>query len=84
MCEVNWPRIAVLTDQPTARVLALAVVLVHEATHGAIFERFIPYDRGRKDRVEALCKKEGQRFRRGAEERMPKVRERVASLLLDP
>jgi len=83
MCEVNWPRILGLTDQSTGRVLALADVLVHEATHGAVFARFIAYDRARRHRVEALCKKEERRFRRRMEETMPRVTERV-TLLLSP
>jgi len=39
-----------------------ACVLVHEATHGVICSRGIPYSRELRSRIERLCVTEEQRF----------------------
>jgi hypothetical protein len=39
-----------------------ALLLVHEATHGLIHDRGVPYTRRLRSRVERLCVKEEQRF----------------------
>jgi hypothetical protein len=58
----------------------LAVLLVHEATHGVICDRFIVNDDTRKQRIEALCKKEERRFRARLDRKQIKVNERLRSL----
>jgi hypothetical protein len=39
-----------------------ASILVHEATHGLIYARGIPYDEQYRERIERLCFKEENRF----------------------
>jgi tetratricopeptide (TPR) repeat protein len=39
-----------------------AGVLIHEATHGLLFEKGIPYDKETRERVERLCHLESYRF----------------------
>jgi hypothetical protein len=39
-----------------------ALMLVHEATHGLLYARGIPYDEKHRERIERLCFKEENRF----------------------
>jgi hypothetical protein len=39
-----------------------ASILVHEATHGLVYARGIPYDERYRERIERLCFKEERRF----------------------
>ena len=39
-----------------------ACLLIHEATHGFLFEKGIPYDKDTRERVERLCHLESYRF----------------------
>jgi tetratricopeptide (TPR) repeat protein len=41
-----------------------AGVLIHEATHGLLFDRGVPYNRQTRERVERLCHLEAYRFAR--------------------
>ncbi len=43
-------------------VACCASVLVHEATHGALFTRYVPYANATRVRVERLCCREEERF----------------------
>lgn len=61
-------KFAVLTTpdlpQPTPlwNVRQYAQLLVHEATHGFLDEKGIQYDKGRREKVERLCRLEEYRF----------------------
>ena len=81
VCVIDWSQIVARTDNAGAHVLLLAVLLIHEATHGVICDRFIVNDHVHKQRVEALCKKEERRFRALLDSKSVKVRERLQFLL---
>jgi hypothetical protein len=51
ICELNEKFLAT----PEATVTAIATVLVHEATHGWLFDLGIPYDEPKRHRVELIC-----------------------------
>lgn len=65
------PAIATLDkDFLTARY---ACTIVHEATHGAIYNRGIPYSTELRERIERLCVHEENRFLRRLSETFPDI-----------
>jgi tetratricopeptide (TPR) repeat protein len=48
--------------QPQRNVREFAGTLIHEATHGLLFDKNIPYDKETRERVERLCHLESYRF----------------------
>jgi tetratricopeptide (TPR) repeat protein len=61
ICNVDFKKY-VASAHPQGNIRAYARLLVHEATHGLIFEKGIPYDKETRERVERLCHREEYRF----------------------
>ena len=61
VCRVDYSR-NFNSPYPQRNVREYAGVLIHEATHGLLFEKGIPYDKETRERVERLCHLESYRF----------------------
>jgi tetratricopeptide (TPR) repeat protein len=61
VCRVDYSR-NFNSAYPQRNVREYAGVLIHEATHGLLFEKGIPYDKETRERVERLCHLESYRF----------------------
>src|SRR5258708_5015760 len=76
ICNVDFVGYLTSAD-PLQNLRAYARLLVHEATHGLLFEKGIPYDKLTRERVERLCRLEdfrfAQRFEPGYAEAYPEV-----------
>lgn len=60
-CEVDYSRIDDTSNEQWY-LWCYATTLVHEATHGAIYSRYIDYTQKLRPRIERLCHKEEKRF----------------------
>ena len=60
-CEIDYNRFD-LTDHPEYYLWWYATVLVHEATHGAVYSKYIHYIPRLRSRIERLCETEARRF----------------------
>lgn len=67
-CNVDFRRYAECND-PELGLRAYACTLVHEATHGVLESRCIPYTRRTKPLIECICIKESLRFARKFEDK---------------
>jgi tetratricopeptide (TPR) repeat protein len=65
ICRVDYSRLT--SADPLWNLRQYAQLLVHEATHGLLFEKGIPYDKKTRERVERLCRLEEYRFARRIE-----------------
>ena len=63
LCEIDFSVFKFEGDEEW-EIFALADVLIHEATHGVIHTRNIPYDEAHYLRVERACHQEEGRFAR--------------------
>jgi tetratricopeptide (TPR) repeat protein len=61
ICRVDYSR-HFKSPYPQRNVREYAGVLIHEATHGLLCEKGIPYDKEIRERVEQLCHLESYRF----------------------
>jgi tetratricopeptide (TPR) repeat protein len=61
ICRVDYPK-NFTSPYPQRNVREYAGVLIHEATHGLLFEKGIPYNKETRERVERLCHLESYRF----------------------
>ena len=61
LCRVDWKKVPSPTD-PSFTVLASAVVLVHESTHGLLFSRGVRHSSARRLLIERVCVLEEVRF----------------------
>lgn len=66
MCDIDYGRYD-LTENPEWYLWWYATILVHEATHGAIFSRYIAYIPRLRVRIERLCHLEQKRFAKKAD-----------------
>jgi len=62
ICRVDYAKNFNSIYYPQRNVRTYAGVLIHEATHGLLFEKGIPYDEKKRERVERLCHLESYRF----------------------
>lgn len=53
-------------SNPESALQSYCCVLVHEATHGHLYSRYINYDEKSRERIERLCRKEEGHFARRA------------------
>ena len=60
-CEIDYNRFD-LTDHPEWYLWWYATVLVHEATHGAVYSKHIHYIPRLRARIERFCETEARRF----------------------
>jgi tetratricopeptide (TPR) repeat protein len=61
ICRVDYSK-NFTSSYPQRNVREYAGVLIHEATHGLLFEKGIPYDKETRERIERLCHLESYRF----------------------
>ena len=61
-CEVDYRRMNTDRESRDWSLRAYAATLVHEATHGAIYSRYIAYVPRLRARIEKLCVTEANRF----------------------
>ncbi len=61
ICRVDFGLFK-FAEYPDYSIRAYACTLVHEATHGAIYSRGIPYTETNRSRIERLCEEERCRF----------------------
>ena len=62
VCRVDYARNFNSIQYPQRNVREYAEALIHEATHGLLFEKGIPYDEKNWERIERLCHLESYRF----------------------
>ncbi len=60
ICHVDYSRLA--TNNPIWNLRQYAQLLVHEATHGLLYQKGITYDKEHRERIERLCRLEEYRF----------------------
>jgi hypothetical protein len=61
ICRVDYDKLS-NSKQTQTNVREYAGTLIHEATHGLLFDKGIPYDKETWERVERLCHLESYRF----------------------
>jgi tetratricopeptide (TPR) repeat protein len=61
ICRVDYSR-NFNSPYPQRNVREYAGTLIHEATHGLLFRKGIPYNKETRERVERLCHRESYRF----------------------
>jgi tetratricopeptide (TPR) repeat protein len=61
ICHIDFSK-HLTSDDPLWNLRGYARLLIHEATHGFLFEKGIPYDKETRERVERLCHLEEYRF----------------------
>jgi len=61
VCNVDYSRL-LSSDNPQWRLRQYAFLLIHEATHGLLLDKGIPYSKENRERVERLCHLEEYRF----------------------
>jgi hypothetical protein len=61
LCPVDFGRLRLLKN-PEWSLHFYAGLIVHEATHGMLYSKGIPYTRDSRERVERLCQLEAKRF----------------------
>jgi hypothetical protein len=71
VCVMEWTKIRV-PDDPQLTVFYTAITLVHEATHGLLIRRGIPYTPSTKSRSEDVCRIEEAKFIRQLDPAMGK------------
>jgi hypothetical protein len=62
-CRVDFARLH-FDKHPKVAPMFYAGLLVHEATHGVLRKRGIPYNEHNRERIERLCRREDYRFKR--------------------
>jgi hypothetical protein len=65
-CNVDYTK-NFTTANPKRNLRRYACLLIHEATHGLLFEKGIPYNKENWQRIEKLCREEEYRFARRIE-----------------
>jgi tetratricopeptide (TPR) repeat protein len=61
VCRVDYAK-NFNSPQPQRNIRDYAGTIIHEATHGLLLEKGIPYDKATRERVERLCHLESYRF----------------------